>query len=632
MGNLASSEESALPGYVHEHFTRQQIVGFFQWRAMHLLTQQELSVVTAKLNVTAATDSSAVITYSDLAYLLQLLNDKRADIAAQHADFVYVVRLLYDSFKVWGNLPLLKGALGDAPESQLTLKALVLAALVHLGRMKRLWGAEDPVKLVFLSLAVAVEARKRSHEKPDEKSAGDEDYVAEVLQRRPSHPEDTTLEDASKRIRWSTFRPLQQYDDLDVDAMLVLAYDLVQVVTLCLIVNSVPRQTHVKMQQQLQRSIADDWAEFQTAAVLLVRYLNIDVAENTLKNVSISYQQFCSGHALGVHEVISLTLTKLFKYGLLLPLVADPTETSEHSDAPSKAEPFVPSRLMHGATISVLTVFLRALHANVDVSLHNLVPLYNGSQSGFSVRSLELKIFKWQAPTIFLVSGKRLRSKTIATNKRYQQFDAEYPRFFRSTEDPNRKWQLDHDRITIAVFVNQPWRNSNKKNFGDDKTAIMVLLPRCDIYRTRADAVLQGQLIYFNNLGMGLGFGNDQPVNKNNVRKYLPGSISLTIEANLEFGVFRHIASAGANMVQHFTRSEQDGVCNDDYEDRFMITDLEVWGVGSTKELEEQRKQWEWEEKQAQARQSVNIRSLGEDRAFLEMAGLVGNHAGGGSM
>ena len=32
-----------------------------------------------------------------------------------------------------------------------------------------------------------------------------------------------------------------------------------------------------------------------------------------------------------------------------------------------------------------------------------------------------------------------------------------------------------------------------------------------------------------------------------------------------------------------------------------MITYLEVWGIGSTKELEEQRKQWEWEEKQAQA-------------------------------
>lgn len=63
-----------------------------------------------------------------------------------------------------------------------------------------------------------------------------------------------------------------------------------------------------------------------------------------------------------------------------------------------------------------------------------------------------------------------------------------------------------------------------------------------------------------------------------------------------------------------------------------MITDIEVWGVGSNKELDEQRKQWEWEEKQAKARQSVNLRNTGEERAFLEMAGLVGNHGSGGSI
>ncbi|KAM9923335.1 hypothetical protein OXX80_011582 [Metschnikowia pulcherrima] len=131
---------------------------------------------------------------------------------------------------------------------------------------------------------------------------------------------------------------------------------------------------------------------------------------------------------------------------------------------------------------------------------------------------------------------------------------------------------------------------------------------------------------------MGIGFGNEQPVNKNNTRRHLPGSVSLTIEANLEFGIFRHIVNAGANTPRFFETSSQDTVRDQDYEDRFMITDLEVWGVGSTKELDEQRKQWEWEEKQAQARQGVNLRNLGEERAFLEMAGLVGNQGSGGSV
>lgn len=113
----------------------------------------------------------------------------------------------------------------------------------------------------------------------------------------------------------------------------------------------------------------------------------------------------------------------------------------------------------------------------------------------------------------------------------------------------------------------------------------------------------------------------------------MPGDISLTIEANLEFAIFRHISSPNSNGASFFQKSKQNEISVQDFEDRFMISDLEVWGIGSTKELEEQRKQWAWEEKQAEARQSVNLRGLGEERAFLEMVGLVGNHsANGGSM
>ena len=133
---------------------------------------------------------------------------------------------------------------------------------------------------------------------------------------------------------------------------------------------------------------------------------------------------------------------------------------------------------------------------------------------------------------------------------------------------------------------------------------------------------------------MGLGFGNLQPLNKNGHQKYYPGDVSLTIEANLEFAIFRHLAQlTQSNTTNFFHPSSVVGQLGNggNFEDRFTITDLEVWGIGSMKELDEQRKQWEWEEKQANARQSVNVRSMGEERAFLEMAGLVGNHGSYGS-
>lgn len=649
MGQSASSEskETAPLGqdYVLEQFTRQQITDLFQWRAMQLFSKEELAILASKLNVTVANDPAAIITYSDLAYLLQLLNKKTSDILSIHDQFVYVIKLLYDSFRVLGNLPLLQNALEVTSESQLTSKGLLLATLVHLGRIGKVWPTYDHLKLIFISLALAEKARnvafkETSKISDNEKAHYEEPHVVEILKLPPHHKEDLAMDTTSKRVKWNTFKPLINYDKLDVDSMELAAYDLVQVITLLLIVNSIPRQSHAKMQQQIQNSISKDWADFEAAAIAMVRYINVDINATNLKGSYIMFLQFQNGNKIGISDLITLGFSKIFKYGVLLLIVIDPSSEGQ-VDPPEGAQDtlvkkpsvkFEPTRLMHGASISLLSTFLLKISAGVDISAQNLVELYNGSHSGFSVRSLELKIFKWHAPTLFLVSGKRLRSKTISTNKRYQQFNTEFPRFFLSAEDPARSWQTDHDRITYAVFVNQPWKNSNKKNFGDEKTTIMALLPRCDIFRSKHDPVLGGQLIYFNNMGMGIGFGNDQPVNKNNVRKYLPGSVSLTIEANLEFGVFRHIVNAGANTSHYFTPSEEDGVQGEDYEDRFMITDLEVWGVGSTKELEEQRKQWEWEEKQAQARQSVNIRALGEDRAFLEMAGLVGNHGAGGSV
>ena len=55
-------------------------------------------------------------------------------------------------------------------------------------------------------------------------------------------------------------------------------------------------------------------------------------------------------------------------------------------------------------------------------------------------------------------------------------------------------------------------------------------------------------------------------------------------------------------------------------------------GCGGEKELEEQVKLWQWEEMEAKRRQHINLQSMGEDRALLEMAGLVGQHQSGGSV
>lgn len=100
----------------------------------------------------------------------------------------------------------------------------------------------------------------------------------------------------------------------------------------------------------------------------------------------------------------------------------------------------------------------------------------------------------------------------------------------------------------------------------------------------------------------------------------------MTLDDALEFGVFRHVGRGGSYRPTNGNRE------TDEWEDRFDISEVEVWGSGGDEDLEEQRKKWEWEEREALYRQRVNLKNMGEERAFLEMAGLIGNHGSGGSM
>ncbi|OBA19594.1 restriction of telomere capping protein 5 [Metschnikowia bicuspidata var. bicuspidata NRRL YB-4993] len=680
MGQLTSSE--ATNGPQKEKYSAQSITSLFQAKAISLLGKGEIQSVASKVNMNDITKGDAILTYTDLALLLNLSkieneepctipdsdNDTKNHIErldpqsgiCMESPATPAIEILYRSFTVLGRLPFLSGV--PLHMDQLTIKKLLVALAVHLGRMSKIWPTCHYTKVVFISLALTPQLISGSE--LDEKKRGDSSETRPVsvgtlnekskfeagshektkenaimkslsvnVSYKTSAKEET--ETACDMIIWDSLDPLVNYDAINVDVLSVSAYDLAQIFTLLLVINSIPDQSHVKMQEDIHNLIAKKWKQFEDASFFLLRYFDIDITRANSKKMRICYSKYKTG----VQEVMCDFFEKNFKRFLQISLflskikASAPEKQMKMNEKRTKPiKPFVQTRLVDEATISLLNLFMKNIDTNVEVTPQNMVELYIGAQSGFSIRSLELKIFKWQAPTIFLVSGKRLKNKTIKKNKRYQQFDSEYPRHFRSIEDPRKSWQHENDRVTYAVFVKQPWRNSNKNNFGDEETAIMSILPRLDFFKSKRGLLTNGKLIYFNNQGMGVGFGNEQPLNKNNTRKHIPGSVSLTIEANLEFAVFRHIVNAGANTPHYFETSIQNSALHQDYEDRFVITDLEVWGVGSTKELEEQKKQWEWEEKQALARQGVNLRSLGEERAFLEMVGLVGNQGSGGSV
>jgi hypothetical protein len=107
-----------------------------------------------------------------------------------------------------------------------------------------------------------------------------------------------------------------------------------------------------------------------------------------------------------------------------------------------------------------------------------------------------------------------------------------------------------------------------------------------------------------------------------------PGPVSLHLDASLEFGVFTHDYSArggayATSVVRRF-----------DWQERFAVEDVEVWGLGGEVEAKNQADRWAWESREAEARRRINLGTgdVDADRALLEMAGLVGANRSGGSM
>lgn len=516
----------------------------------------------------------------------------------------------------------------------LTIKSLLVAICVHMHRLPEIWTGFDYVGLLFWALAEEQGETERTVDIPNsssEKAEQERDpdhFIVKVLQSKETH--DQGLAIAARQIDWNT---LETLPDLTAENpavfrnMFVHAQDLSSVFALMLFMKSLATSLKSTLLAELTST---KWGAYETAANALVKHYSA--------SDRISYPQFRSG----------MRLTLYFQNALRECLQK---EVLCKAGEKQPAFEFTSSRLVTEAMVAQVAVMLgsdnvklaanrdpaedvaQGVAANVSsvaMSTQNLVELYNGSKSGFSIRSLEQKILNWHAPTILFVAGKRV--KTL--NKRYQSFDAEFPRYFRSDELSLQPGQSPNDRLMYAVYMSEPWRVSNKANFGNAETVLLALQPRSAAFPSTGTSVHLGRLVYFNTQGMGIGFGNDQPINKNHVRRYNPGSVSLTIEANLEFAVFRHTPSAAnsPSFFRHEPPPPDSPLSSADYEDRFVITGLEVWGIGSTKELQVQKRQWEWEEQQAQARQSINLRNMGEDRAFMEMAGLVGNHGSGGSV
>lgn len=258
--------------------------------------------------------------------------------------------------------------------------------------------------------------------------------------------------------------------------------------------------------------------------------------------------------------------------------------------------------------------------------------LYSGDEDGYSMGSFETKVFNWRAPTILLVSGARLGDEEDHTRSGpASAFLASLPskRF-----PPGNRRGTGDETLTFGIYLSQPWKHTHRECFGTDDSILFQLSPVHDVFRAstmnKDYASFVKPSAKTTPIG-GISFGCPPPQNTQAHRRSTImslGPVSLALEDSFEFGCFTH------NYTMQGGAFQTSGFRKFDFQDRFEISSLEVWGCGGDEEAKHQAERWAWEAREAEARRRINLGTgdIEADRALLEMAGLIGANRSGGSM
>jgi hypothetical protein len=283
-----------------------------------------------------------------------------------------------------------------------------------------------------------------------------------------------------------------------------------------------------------------------------------------------------------------------------------------------------PGEILNLTILSQLSFFI-----NGNDLFRRLRPLYKGNQHGFSMGSFEKQVFNWRAPTILLVKGRLLPAKASSTRERALEELLPPKRYPNSISDT-----ATNQSLVYGAYIPEKWKHTGKTCFGNADTKLFQLSPTHDIFPPSQYA---DDYVYFNKSPTyppGVGFGTKIPsqssAHSHSQETFKPGTVSLHLDDALEFGIFTHISGGGGTFKSSHLPCRK----GKDWQDRFEIEEIEVWGCGGDEVAEAQRKEWAWQEREAEARRRINL-GTGDvelDRELLKMAGLIGGNQSGGSM
>lgn len=550
-------------------------------------------------------------------------------------DALHVSPVLFQMVSFLGAFPFLH----DAP-AVLGLEEMVIVVTLLTHRYRRVLakGASNRKKLLFKSLAVydrQVSEKQTENQETDD-SENSKDDVKEGSGGSKSHAPGFSIDEAGDE---------QTEDDLDDedDDLVLSAFELFgsadafkaankeplhgamipadnfrRLITLLLMV------APLNAQERLSQYPLDTEELHAAADNILAAFLNVE------KSPGVKFGAF--SRVLDSLPFMFDGFNALFEHFLFSRNLDLSAKKDSEPQVSAPAVPITPVLQQSGTILTPALLSQLSFFIPGDSLFRRMHPLYSGDKDGFSMGSFETGVFNWRAPSLLLVRGTRYAAD--ATTASEERFAASLPpkRFPDGSTGGG-------DRVTFGVYIAQPWRHSHKECFGDADTLLFQLEPVQDVFSA---STLNRDYVSFHKPGSagtaGIGIGCPPPrptasasSSYGSRRQSLThlGPVSLLLDVGFEFGVFTHDYDSRGGA---FRNSE---IRRFNFQDRFAIESLEVWGLGGGEEAKAQAERWAWEAKEAEARRRINLGTgdMEADRQLLEMAGLIGGgNRSGGSM
>ncbi|KAK0714273.1 TLD-domain-containing protein [Apiosordaria backusii] len=547
-------------------------------------------------------------------------------------DVLGVSPVIFQMVSYIGAFPFLR----DAP-AVLGLEEMVMVITIMTDRYQRVLakGAADRRKLLFKSLAVY--DRKLSGPTSNDKSPVANGPEAPAASSHASgfavdvagDDEDELGYDDEDELVLAAFDSLDYVnvykhgDGPSADSAMIPADNFRKIIMLLLLV--APLGAQESLSSYSNRVVGEELEQLTVAANCIVASF-LDVEQSP----GIKFPRFNAIIPVSMPFIFS-GFTPLFEHFLFSKTLDFHKHIGDKPEAstlpPELVQPLLQDKgsILNLSIMSQLSFFIPG-----EFLFRKLRLLYSGDEDGFSMGSFETKVFNWRAPTILLVHGTCLPDET-----QYRTTGAETA--FLSTLPPRRFPSGNRgtgEKVTFGVYLSQPWRHTHRECFGDSDSLLFQLQPMHDVFRastTYKDYASFMKPSASTPLG-GVSFGCPPPQHTQTYRRssIIPvGPVSLVMDSSFEFGCFTHnYTSRGGSAFQGSAARKFD------FQDRFEISSLEVWGCGGDEEAKHQAERWAWEAREAEARRRINLGTgdIEADRALLEMAGLIGGNRSGGSM